>query len=70
MTVFFDYRRTGYPEFPINIATNKNEVVNKMPLRWLYPDLEYNYNQENIHNAVNSQFGGSDDANQLIWILK
>ena len=70
MNVFFDYRRTGYPEFPINIATNKNEVVNKMPLRWLYPDLEYNYNQENIHNAVNSQFGGSDDANQLIWILK
>lgn len=70
MNVFFDYRRTGYPEFPVNPATNKNEVVDKMPLRWLYPDLEYNYNQENIQNAVNAQFGGSDDANQLIWILK
>lgn len=70
MNVFFDYRRTGYPEFPINPATNKNEVSTKMPLRWLYPDLEYNYNQENIHSAVNSQFGGSDDANQLIWVLK
>lgn len=68
--VFFDYRRTGYPEFPINTATNKNEISDKMPLRWMYPDSEYNYNQENTQEAVNSQFGGSDDENQVMWILK
>lgn len=68
--VYFDYRRTGYPEFPINPATNRNETVDKMPLRWLYPDVEYNYNQENIQQAVTRQFAGKDDANQTIWLLK
>ena len=70
LNVYFDYRRNGYPEFPINPATNKNEIADKMPLRWLYPDSEYNYNQENIQQAVTSQFGGKDDENQAIWILK
>jgi hypothetical protein len=68
--VFFDYRRTGYPEFPINPATNKNELTDRMPVRWLYPDAEYNYNQENIQNAVNSQYGGKDDENQTMWMLE
>ncbi len=68
--VYFDYRRNGYPEFPINPATNKNEIADKMPLRWLYPDSEYNYNQENIQQALTNQFGGKDDENQTIWILK
>jgi hypothetical protein len=68
--VFFDYRRTGYPEFPINTVTNKNEIADKMPLRWLYPNSEYNYNQENTQEAVNSQFGGNDDENEVMWILK
>jgi hypothetical protein len=67
--VFFDYRRTGYPEFPVNPATNKNEIADKMPVRWLYPDAEYNYNQENAQNAVNSQFDGKDDENEVMWIL-
>ncbi|HEX3006968.1 MAG TPA: SusD/RagB family nutrient-binding outer membrane lipoprotein, partial [Bacteroidales bacterium] len=68
--VYFDYRRTGYPEFPINPATNKNEIADKMPLRWLYPDAEYNHNQENIQQAVTRQFDGKDDENQMMWILK
>lgn len=68
---YYDYRRTGYPAFPINPATNRNSYApDKMPMRWMYPKREYDYNKENADEAVNRQYGGSDDINQLMWILK
>ncbi|WP_027302681.1 SusD/RagB family nutrient-binding outer membrane lipoprotein [Rudanella lutea] len=67
---FFENRRTGYPAFPINPASNSNTPSNKMPVRWLYPQKELDYNTENVKQAIASQYGGSDDFNQAMWILK
>lgn len=68
---YYDYRRTGYPEFPVNPETNRNSFApDKMPMRWMYPKREFDYNKENVDNAVERQYGGSDDINQLMWILK
>lgn len=68
---YYDYRRTGYPEFPINPETNRNSFApDKMPMRWMYPKREFDYNKENVDAAVERQYGGSDDINQLMWILK
>jgi hypothetical protein len=67
---YFDYRRTGYPRLPINTETNRNVVRDKMPVRWLYAQEEYQYNRENVLEAVQRQFNGNDEVNQLMWILK
>lgn len=67
---FFEYRRTGYPHFIINPESNRNTPTDKMPVRWMYSQDEYNYNAENVNTAVQSQFNGVDDNNQLMWILK
>lgn len=67
---YYDYRRTGYPEFPINPSTNQNIDNTKMPMRWMYPSSEYGYNSENVTAAVDRQWQGKDDVNQLIWVLQ
>lgn len=67
---YFDYRRTGYPVLPINPETNRNEIKEKIPVRWMYPQVEYDYNSENVKAAVARQFGGDDDVNKLMWILQ
>ena len=68
--VYLDYRRTGYPEFPINPETNKNSVSDKIPVRWMYPQNEYDHNLENVGNAVQRQYNGNDDTNELMWMIK
>jgi len=67
---FYEYRRTGYPVFPINPKSNRNNDTSKMPVRWMYSQDEYDYNTENVNAAVKSQYGGSDDENQTMWLLK
>lgn len=68
---YFDYRRTGYPVLPINPETSKNVTApNKIPVRYRYSTDEYNYNRENLEEALSRQFGGSDDINDVMWILK
>ncbi len=67
---YYDYRRTGYPELPINPETNLNDDKYKIPVRWLYPESETNYNKEQLINAVNRQWGGSEDVNKIMWIIK
>lgn len=71
LTTYFEYRRTGYPEFPINPATSLNENnKNAIPMRWLYPSTETNYNRENLIEALNRQFDGYDEINKIMWVLK
>lgn len=70
LSSFFENRRTGYPEFPINPATNENVPSDKMPVRWMYPSDEVNYNKEKLDEAVNRQFGGNDNNNGVMWILQ
>jgi hypothetical protein len=67
---FFENRRTGYPAFPINPASNGNSPATKMPIRWLYPQKELDYNTQNVQQAISSQFAGSDDVNMPMYILK
>lgn len=68
--VYFDYRRTGYPKWPINPETNQNTDKTKVPSRWMYPQNESNYNRENMEEALARQFNGSDEVNKLMWILQ
>lgn len=67
---YYDYRRTGYPVFPINPETNRNDVKDQLPMRWMYPQSESDYNKENIDEALQRQFNGVDDVNKLMWILQ
>lgn len=68
--VYYDYRRTGLPALPINPATNRNTVKDKMPMRWMYPKSESDYNLKNVNEALQRQFNGVDDVNNIMWILK
>ncbi len=68
---YFEYRRTGYPIFPINPASSLNENnKDAVPLRWLYPSSETNYNRENLIEALNNQYDGYDEINKVMWLLK
>jgi hypothetical protein len=68
---WFEFRRTGYPEFTVNPASNQNPTDNtKFPTRWLYPQNEVDFNQDNLKEAVQRQYDGSDDHNGMMWILQ
>lgn len=67
---YYDYRRTGLPQIPINPETNMNEVKTQMPVRWMYPTSEYSQNKDNVEAAIKSQYGGSDTPNAVMWLLK
>ncbi len=68
---YYDYRRTGYPVLPINPETNMNfKEPEKIPVRWLYPQVEFDYNKEQVQKALDNQYGGVDEVNKLMWILK
>jgi hypothetical protein len=67
---YYEYRRTGYPELPVNPQTNLNSMSDRIPVRWMYPSDELSYNRENTEEALARQFNGNDDVNQLMWILK
>lgn len=67
---YYDYRRTGFPVLPINEQTNQNTKSDRIPVRFMYSDSEYSYNRKNLEEALERQFNGEDEANQLMWILK
>ncbi len=71
ISAFFEQRRTGYPVFPVNPATSLNvNDKNAIPVRWLYPGSELNYNKDNLIQALNRQYGGVDEINNKMWLLK
>lgn len=67
---YYEYRRVLYPELPINPATNMNAVADQLPKRWMYPQTEYDENPDNLKEALSRQYNGSDNNNDLMWILK
>jgi len=67
---WFENRRTGYPKFILNPATNLNDPTNTFPKRWLYPQKELDNNGEHVAEAIQRQFGGNDHVNLEMWILK
>ncbi len=64
---FFEQRRTGIPTMDVGPATQNGGLV---PKRWMYPQGELTNNPTNMNAAIQSQFGGTDDINGVMWILK
>ncbi|MCD7968849.1 MAG: SusD/RagB family nutrient-binding outer membrane lipoprotein [Alistipes sp.] len=68
---YFEYRRTGYPELPFDTSTNLNpNAPNQLPLRWMYPSSEATTNRDNLEEALARQFNGTDENNDVMWLLK
>lgn len=66
---FYEYRRTGYPVFPVNPASNMNIPSDKIPSRWMYPQKELDFNSTHLSEALQRQYG-NDDVNGQMWLLK
>jgi len=65
---FYNFRRTGVPVFAQNgPGINGSGVI---PRRWQYPTDEKVYNEANCTSALQKQFGGSDDLNKDMWLIK
>ncbi|SHJ55341.1 Starch-binding associating with outer membrane [Tangfeifania diversioriginum] len=69
-SAFYDHRRTGYPVLPFDPATNMNNPSDKFPVRWMYPQVELDYNTDNAKEAIDRQYDGIDDNNGIMWLLK
>lgn len=69
-TAYYEYRRTGYPVFTINPATNLNTPADKIPNRYLYPQSELDYNKQNVVDAIQRQYAGDDNVNLQMWLLQ
>ena len=62
---WFDYRRTGFPDFVIGDATLLNgEYVQRL----MYPDGEETYNRTSLDEAIARQ--GPDEMATKMWYLK
>jgi hypothetical protein len=63
---YFNYRRTGIPDFLTGPGTGNNNLI---PKRWLYPVSEKNNNLKNYTDAIESQFGDDgDNLNVDLWL--
>ncbi|QRR00071.1 SusD/RagB family nutrient-binding outer membrane lipoprotein [Dyadobacter sandarakinus] len=67
MEAYFNFRRTGFPKFMTGVGTGNSE---RIALRWQYPISERTTNGANYKAAIDAQFGGKDDINDKIWLLK
>lgn len=64
---YFNFRRTGVPEFSTGPGTGNS---GRIPLRFQYSSDEKSANSDNYNAALETQFGGNDDINAKMWILK
>ena len=64
---YFQWRRTGVPTFSTGPGTGNGGVI---PLRWQYPTNEITTNNDNLQAALQSQYGGNDDINAKMWLIK
>ncbi len=64
---YYTYRRTGVPNFTVGPGTGNSE---RIAWRFQYPDNEKTANTNNYQAALQSQYGGNDDINGVMWILK
>lgn len=64
---FYNWRRTGVPTFTTGIGTGNGGII---PLRFQYPVDERTANKSNYNASVASQYGGKDDINAKMWIIK
>jgi hypothetical protein len=64
---YYQYRRTGVPVFTTGPGTGNGT---RIAMRFQYFGSEQTANATNYKAALQSQFGGNDDINALMWILK
>jgi hypothetical protein len=64
---YYQFRRTGVPTFTTGPGTGNSE---RIPLRFQYPSNEKTANATNYNSALQSQYGGNDDINGTMWLLK
>jgi hypothetical protein len=64
---YFQFRRTGVPVFTTGPGTDNGQ---RIALRFQYPTSERSANAKNYNAALQSQYGGNDDINGIMWILK
>jgi len=64
---YFTYRRTGVPLFGTGPGTGNSGRIAK---RFQYMSSELSTNTTNYNAALSSQYGGNDDINGVMWILK
>ena len=66
---FYNWRRTGYPSTFVTTGAGIN-AHGQIPIRWQYPVDEVIYNKENASDALQRQYGGTDDIYASMWLLK
>ncbi len=66
---FYNWRRTGVPAFTQGGA-GIGTPTNTIPIRWQYPTDEQVENTANWQKAITSQYGGTDDITQPMWLIK
>ncbi|MBG9378723.1 SusD/RagB family nutrient-binding outer membrane lipoprotein [Panacibacter sp. DH6] len=64
---YYTWRRTGVPEFTTGPGTGNS---NRIALRFQYPYDERTANTAHYEAALQNQFGGNDDINGEMWIIK
>jgi hypothetical protein len=64
---YYQWRRTGVPVFDAGPGTGNGGII---PRRWQYPSNEVTTNGTNLQAALQSQYGGADDINQDVWLVK
>jgi hypothetical protein len=64
---YYNWRRTGVPTFGTGPGTANSQ---RIPKRFLYPSGESVTNAANVKEAIQRQFGGTDDINSEMWIIK
>jgi len=63
---YYQNRRTGIPVFGTGPGTGNS---GRIAMRFQYPSTEITTNSAN-HSSAISQYGGNDDINGIMWILK
>ena len=64
---YYNWRRTGVPTFTTGIGTGNGGII---PLRFQYPVAERAANKSNYDASVASQYGGKDEINAKMWVIK
>ena len=63
---YYQNRRTGVPAFTTGPGTGNGTRIAK---RFSYPGSEATANTDHYQSALQSQFGGNDDINGIMWII-
>lgn len=67
LEAYYQFRRTGVPTFTTGTGTGNS---GRIPLRFQYPTNEKSANTTNYNAALDAQYGGNDDINGTMWLLK